>query len=169
MRSRFSLFNIDFLIKSGRAVMFPVYKGTYERMTHPTKSGSNEERDETIQRSKDLRRSLDYLETRTDIDHDRLAFYGFSWHGIEGPISLALESRFKTAVLADGGCEVWKTLPEEDPLNFVSHIKIPVLMINGRYDFGIPLETCQQPSTVFLGLQLPISVKSCSNQDTAYR
>ena len=103
--------------------MFPVYKGTYERMTHPTKSGSNEERDETIQGSKDLRRSLDYLETRTDIDHDRPAFYGFSWGGIEGPVSLALESRFKTAVLADGGCEVWKTLPEEDPLNFVSHIK----------------------------------------------
>jgi eukaryotic-like serine/threonine-protein kinase len=46
-----NLFNIDFLMKSGRAVMFPVYKGTYERMTHPTKSGSNEERDETIQRS----------------------------------------------------------------------------------------------------------------------
>jgi hypothetical protein len=40
-----NLFNIDFLMKSGRAVMFPVYKGTYERMTHPTKSGSNEERD----------------------------------------------------------------------------------------------------------------------------
>jgi eukaryotic-like serine/threonine-protein kinase len=146
-----NLFNIDFLMKSGRAVMFPVYKGTYERMTHPTESGSNEERDETIQRSKDLRRSLDYLETRTDIDHGRLAFYGFSWGGIEGPISLALESRFKTAVLADGGCEVWKTLPEEDPLNFVPHIKIPVLMINGRYDFGIPLETCQLPFFRLLG------------------
>ena len=89
------LFNIDFLMKSGRAVLFPVYKGTFERMTHPTDPGSNEERDETVQRSKDLRRSLDYLETRSDIDHDRLAFYGFSWGGIEGPISLALESRFK--------------------------------------------------------------------------
>jgi len=30
-------------------------------------------------------------------------------------------------------------------MNFVPHIKIPVLMINGRYDFGIPLDTCQQP------------------------
>jgi hypothetical protein len=42
-----NLFNLDFLMKSGRAVMFPVYRGTYERMTHPTKSDSNEERDET--------------------------------------------------------------------------------------------------------------------------
>jgi eukaryotic-like serine/threonine-protein kinase len=145
------LFNIDFLMKSGRAVMFPVYKGTFERITHSTDPGSNEERDETIQRSKDLRRSLDYLETRTDIDHNRLAFYGFSWGGIEGPISLALESRFKTAVLADGGCDNDKALPEDDPINFVPHIKIPVLMINGRYDFVIPFETCQQPFFRLLG------------------
>jgi eukaryotic-like serine/threonine-protein kinase len=146
-----NLFNLDFLMKSGRAVFFPMYKGTYERITHRTTSGSNEERDETIQRSKDLRRSLDYLETRSDIDHERLAFYGFSWGGIEGPISLALDSRFRTAVLADGGCSSDRTLPEEDPINFVPRIKIPVLMINGRYDFGIPFETCQQPFFRLLG------------------
>jgi eukaryotic-like serine/threonine-protein kinase len=146
-----NLFNLDFLIKSGRAVMFPMYKGTYERITHPTVPGSSEERDETIQRSKDLRRSLDYLETRSDIDLERLAFYGYSWGGIEGPISLALDSRFKTAVLADGGCNTDKTLPEENSINFLPHITIPVLMINGRYDFGIPFETCQQPFFRILG------------------
>ena len=146
-----NLFNLDFLMKSGRAVMFPMYKGTYERITHRTTPGSNEERDETIQRSKDLRRSLDYLETRSDIDRERLAFYGYSWGGIEGPITLAFESRFKTAVLADGGCEPNKTLPEDDPINFAPNIKIPVLMINGRYDFGIPFESCQQPFFRLLG------------------
>jgi hypothetical protein len=71
-----SLFNPDFLIKGGRAVLFPVYKGTYERMTADAVAGPSTDHDETIQRSKDLRRSLDYLETRTDIDHSRLAFYG---------------------------------------------------------------------------------------------
>lgn len=146
-----NLLNLDFLMKSGRAVMFPMYKGTYERITHSLPTGSSEDRDETIQRSKDLRRSVDYLETRTDIDHERLAFYGFSWGGTEGPISLALESRFKTAVLADGGCESKKTLPEEDPINFAPNIKIPVLMINGRYDFANPFETCQQPFFQLLG------------------
>ena len=146
-----NLFNLDFLMKSGRAVMFPLYKGTYERITHRTTPGSNEERDETVQRSKDLRRSLDYLETRSDIDHQRLAFYGYSWGAVEGPITLAFESRFKTAVLADGGCESNKTLPEEDPINFAPNIKIPVLMINGRYDFMIPFETCQQPFFRLLG------------------
>jgi eukaryotic-like serine/threonine-protein kinase len=150
-----NLFNLDFLMKSGRAVLFPVYKGTYERITHRITPGSSEERDETIQRSKDLRRSLDYLETRSDIDRERLAFYGFSWGGIEGPISLALDSRFKTAVLADGGCSPEKTLPEADPINFAPNIKIPVLMINGRYDFVIPFETCQQPFFRLLGT-LPV-------------
>jgi len=146
-----NLLNLDFLMKGGRAVLFPVYKGTYERITHPTASGSSEERDETIQRSKDLRRSLDYLETRNDIDHSRLAFYGFSWGGQEGAISLALETRFKTAVLADGGCDPEKKLPEDDPLNFAPNIKIPILMINGRYDFRMPFETCQEPFFRLLG------------------
>jgi hypothetical protein len=146
-----NLFNLDFLMKSGRAVLLPVYKGTYERITHRTTPGSSEERDESIQRSKDLRRSLDYLDTRSDIDQDRLAFYGFSWGGGEGSVNLAIESRFKTAVLADGGCDPHKTLPEIDPINFAPHITIPILMINGRYDFVIPFETCQQPFFRLLG------------------
>jgi hypothetical protein len=129
--SDMDLFCVDFLMKGGRAVMFPLYKGTYERNTHPTGQGASEFRDETIQRSKDMRRSLDYLETRPDIDHNRLAFYGFSWGGVEGPISLALEFRFKTAVLADGGCNPGSPFPEVDPINFAPNIKIPVLMING--------------------------------------
>jgi len=54
-------------------------------------------------------------------------------------------------VLADGGCANGRILPEVDPINFVPHIKIPVLMINGRYDFVIPLETCQQPFFRLLG------------------
>jgi serine/threonine protein kinase/dienelactone hydrolase len=146
-----NLFNLDFLMKSGRAVFFPIYKGTYERFTHRVDFGSSEERDEVIQRSKDLRRSLDYLGTRSDIDQGHLAFYGFSWGGYEGPITLALESRFKTAVLADGGCDPHRKLPEVDPMNFAPHVKIPVLMINGRYDFMISYETCQQPFFRLLG------------------
>jgi dienelactone hydrolase len=149
--SDMDLFCVDFLMKGGRAVMFPLYKGTYERNTHPTDPGTNEWRDEAIQRSKDLRRSLDYLETRNDIDHNRLAFYGFSWGGIEGPLSLALEPRFKTAVLADGGCDSGSPLPEVNPLNFAPNIKIPVLMINGQYDLMITIEGCQLPFFRLLG------------------
>jgi eukaryotic-like serine/threonine-protein kinase len=52
---------LDFIIKSGRALMFPIYKGTYERHVDVAQ-GSSQWRDLAIQRSKDFFRSVDYLE-----------------------------------------------------------------------------------------------------------
>jgi len=72
---------ISFLLLGGRAVMYPVYKGTYERGTGALWEGLNGQRDVVVQFSKDLGRSIDYLETRPDIDAKRLAFYGFSSGG----------------------------------------------------------------------------------------
>ena len=132
--------------------MFPIYKGTYERLGTPPHSGTNAERDETIQQAQDLRRSIDYLETRPEIDATRLAYYGISWGAVQGPIMLAVEKRFKAAVFAAGGCNGQKVLPEADSMNFASRVKVPVLMINGRYDFEIPLETCQEPLFRLLGV-----------------
>src|SRR6266404_2478370 len=143
---------IDFMVKSGRALLFPIYKDTYERLGNPPDSGTSAERDETIQQAKDLRRSVDYLETRPDIDNRRLAYYGISWGAVDGPIMLAVETRFKAAVLAAGGCNNQKILPEVDPMKFASRVKVPVLMINGRYDFVIPLETCQEPMFRLFGV-----------------
>lgn len=143
---------IDFMVKSGRALMFPIYKNTYERLGTPPDSGTNAERDETIQQAKDLRRSLDYLETRPEIDKGRFAYYGISWGAVDGPIMLAVENRFKAAVFAAGGCDPEKVLPEGDPMNFAPRVKVPVLMVNGRYDFVIPLETCQEPLFRLLGV-----------------
>jgi dienelactone hydrolase len=132
--------------------MFPIYKDTYERLDTPPHPGTNAERDETIQQAKDLRRSVDYLETRPDIDAGRLAYYGISWGAVQGPIMITVENRFKAAVFAAGGCNNEEVLPEGDPMNFASRVKIPVLMINGRYDFEIPLETCQEPLFRLLGV-----------------
>jgi dienelactone hydrolase len=109
------------------------------------------ERDDTIAQSKDLRRAVDYLETRTDIDRERIAFLGVSWGGILGPIMTAVEKRFKTAIFLAGGCDSDKELPEADPINFAPHVKIPVLLVGGRYDFRIPLDTCQEPLFKLLG------------------
>jgi dienelactone hydrolase len=145
------LWEADFLIKSGRALLFPEYKNTYERLVNVPDPGTSAERDDTIAQAKDVRRSVDYLETRTDIDHDRLAYYGISFGAVSGPINLAVENRFKAAVLAAGGCDNSKELPEVDPFNYAPHVRIPVLMINGRYDLMIPLDTCQEPLFHALG------------------
>ena len=93
---------LDFIIRSGRALLLPVYKGTYERHVETTE-GPNVWRDLTIQRTKDFFRSVDYLETRTDIDHDRLGFYGVSSGASAAPRLLALEKRIKVAVAIGGG------------------------------------------------------------------
>jgi DNA-binding winged helix-turn-helix (wHTH) protein/cephalosporin-C deacetylase-like acetyl esterase len=132
----------DFLMKSGRAVLFPVYRGTYERrQTQP--QGPGRDRDERIQQVQDLRRSVDYLETRTDIDPDRIGFFGISGGSQMGLIALALEPRIRAATLAEAGLPNRRTPPEIDQLNFAPRVRMPVQMLNGRYDFIHPVETDQ--------------------------
>jgi len=133
----------DFLPRSGRALVYPVYKGTYER--HVTLRGRNEDRDTVIQWSKDLGRTVDYLNSRKDFDKDRIAYYGFSTGGSSAIPIVALESRLKTAIFLAGGLQTdWPTLPETEPVNFAPRIKIPFLMLSGRYDFTFPVETSQK-------------------------
>src|SRR6185312_6482339 len=60
--------SIDFVIKSGRAVLYPVYKGTYQRsdsLSTDVQDTTNFYRDHVIMWAKDLRRAIDYLETRS--------------------------------------------------------------------------------------------------------
>lgn len=132
------------LVRTGRALLFPVYKGMYERH-----AGSiflpNVWRDLMIQSAKDLRRAVDYLETRPDIDAQKLAYFGLSSGAGVGPIMTAVEPRFKASILLGGGLFPWRRPPESDPFNFVPRVKVPTLMINGRHDFYFPLETSQSP------------------------
>jgi eukaryotic-like serine/threonine-protein kinase len=136
---------LEVILRSGRAVMHPIYKATYERRLPRPTSGPGEYRDVIIQIAKDFGRSIDYLETRADLDRERLAYYGISWGGSMAPLLLAGESRIKAAVLQGGGLELGKPLPEVDPFNFAPRVTVPVLMLNGRYDFELPLEASQKP------------------------
>ena len=92
----------------------------------------------------DLGRSLDYLETRSDIDISKLGFYGVSLGAGVGPRLIAVDQRFKTAILASGGMYDHE-LPEVNVWNFLPRVRIPVLMLNGRDDFIFPVDTHQQP------------------------
>jgi len=147
---------IDFVIKSGRALLYPVYKGTYERgdgTAYPTTSMSLW-RDLSIMWFKDVARSVDYLETRNDIDITRLAYFGVSLGAHTGVKHLALEPRFKAGVLASGGLLLapeFKLAPEADHINFAPRVKVPTLMMNGRYDQWFPLQTSQVPLFKMLG------------------
>jgi dipeptidyl aminopeptidase/acylaminoacyl peptidase len=100
---------------------------------------------------KDLLRSVDYLQTRDDIDHDKLAYFGVSWGGWLAPIFLAQDERFKAAVLRVAGLWPFYFPPPMDTFNFVPRVKTPVLLLNGRYDFRFPYETSQIPFFELLG------------------
>ena len=126
-----------------------MYKGTYERQAHQ-EIGPNEERELRVAWSRDLGRAIDYLETRSDIDRTRLAFYGVSDGADAGVILTAMEPRLKTTVLQGTGIGDGAT-PEIDLANYAPRIRIPALMLNGRYDFGAPLETQQRPLFALLG------------------
>jgi dienelactone hydrolase len=139
----------DFLPASGRVLVYPVYQGTYERR-FPS-AGPDAMREKMIQRGKDLRRTLDYLATRRDIDSTRVAYYGISLGGELGPLFLAIEPRFRTGVFFSGGFATWNMPPECDPVNFTPHVKAAVLMVNGREDFDLPYATAQLPMFKMLG------------------
>ena len=138
----------DWILKSGRAVILPIYKSTYERADGLESDYPNRTiawRDHVMAWAKDVRRAVDYLESRGDIDRQRLAYMGLSWGAAMAPINVAVEPRFKAAVLIVGGLYVQHSLPEVDAFNFAPRVRVPVLLLNGRFDFFYPEDTSQLP------------------------
>jgi dienelactone hydrolase len=142
----------DFIVQSGRAVLYPIYAGTYERQTRLVLPQASQDEQLTIQRYKDLSRSIDYLETRPDINKDKLAYLGDSMGSAEGVIyTTLLQDRLKTVVLLDGGYFLDTPSPGADQAEFALRMKKPVLMVNGKYDFTFSLEKAQNPLFRMLG------------------
>ena len=96
-------FPYEFLLRAGRAVVFPVFSGTLERGPSPYRLPINQERERALRWPKDLGQTIDYLETRPDIDARRLGFYGLSSGAMYGVCLIALEHRFKAAAFSSGG------------------------------------------------------------------
>ena len=130
---------LAFLVKSGRALVWPVYKGTYERKVQPPRrphgSGSY-----FVQQAKDLSRTIDYLETRRRPQRRRSRLLrgelGGRGRGAgvggRGPDQGGRPRRWRF-----GQRDPFER-PEHDPVHYLPRITIPVLMLNGRYDSGFP-------------------------------
>lgn len=146
---------LSFLVKNGRAVLFPVYKGTFERRDDALISvwmtaNSHKYTDFIIQQVKDIRRSIDFLETREDIDSQKLSYYGMSWGGVMAAYIPAVEERLKTSIILGGGLN-GDGRPEVYQINYVNRVKIPTLMLCGKYDTIFPYETSIKPMYDLLG------------------
>jgi len=145
---------VDFLVRSGRAVLLPIYKGTFERgtaMQSDYPQESSDYKDHVIMWGKDLGRAIDLVESREDLDATRLAYFGVSWGGALGAILPAIEPRIKVNVLYVAGLTFQSSLPEVEQINYVTRVTQPTLMLNGELDFYFPLEHSQRPMFDLLG------------------
>ncbi len=144
----------NFLLKNGYAVVFPVFTGTLEKQSTIRTSNQNQSvayRSFAIDLINEVRRCLDYLDSRNDIDHNGYGFLGFSWGGAMAPIVLTIEDRFKVATLLTAGLRMQSALEEVDPVNFLPHTKTPTLIINGKFDAVFPYAYSQKYFYDFLG------------------
>ena len=134
----------EYLVKDGRAVLYPVLKGTFERGGTP---GGNpieighrlfQSNEILAMQAKDISRSVDYLQSRPDIAGDRIGFLGVSGGAFKGPLACASENRIKAAVLVGAG------LPFPIIANWAHRVTIPIQMANGRFDYS-QVEESQVP------------------------
>ena len=137
----------DYLVKTGRVVVFPILKRTFERGGAPPPAGENvfnvlfemlDDQSLMAMQAKDISRSIDYLESRPDIAANRVAYVGFSWGAFMGPLACAAEERFKAGILLSGAAA------RPVMAGWASRVTTPMLMVNGRYDY-MPYETAQKP------------------------
>jgi dienelactone hydrolase len=146
----------DYLVKDGRAVIYPILKGTFERKGNLLEGAQGlleardklwQSKDLTVMKVKDISRTLDYLTTRSDMDVERIALLGFSSGGYQAPLPCAADPRFKVCLLVCGGA------PYPEILGFARRVKIPVQMVNGRYDSLLLYDELQRP--LFRALATP--------------
>ncbi len=145
----------DYVVQSGRAVAYPIYQDTYERRLQYSLPGGSQKIQLTTDRYKDAARTLDYLATRPDVDKSRLAYLGVSMGSAEGIIyATLLQDRLKTAIFLDGGYFLDPPPPGGDQADFAPRMKMPVLMVNGRYDYVFSPRLSQDPMFNMLGTPL---------------
>jgi dienelactone hydrolase len=140
---------LDFLRKSGRMVVLPIYSGTLERNNGRSLQRFNQgavSMGEMINGwTKDVSRSIEYLEQNGEADMDRLAFVGLSLGAAVSPRFMAINPDFATLVLWSGGFAA-SSPPDLAPMNLMitESLELPVLMLNGRHDFVFPYQTHQR-------------------------
>ena len=120
--------------------MWPAWKGSLNRM--PENRSSNEDtlrqfRSQFIAWVDDTDKTLDYLETRSDIDSNNIFYLGMSYGALFNTHTLLFEDRYKGAILYVGGA--FPTYPPlVDGINHLPRIKTPFLMLNGEQDYLVP-------------------------------
>ena len=140
---------LSFVPKSGRMLVVPIYAGGFERNDGRTLqrwSQDSSRSDLMFEWFREMGRTVDYLEERGDVDSDRIAYMGVSLGAFLGPIFSSLEPRLDALLLWSAGFPSYSgRRPLLDLAHRLHRTTVPVLMLNGRYDFAFPVETHQKP------------------------
>jgi TolB-like protein/dienelactone hydrolase len=149
--------SVTAVLRSGRAVVIPYWAGAFSRGRQLTSRGLSDGEFVELTRvhiahwRQDLGSTLDYLDTRDDIDSSKVGFLGISYGASMSLAILGMEPRLKTAILVAGGIWDFGFHPLVTPQNHLPRITMPVLMMNGRYDYSMPLASTQEPLYQMLG------------------
>lgn len=136
-------YGLDFVLKSGRALVWPAYKGSMNRITDMNISFPSTQEHMRLFRqllshwTVDTARTIDYMQSRKDLFNENIFYVGMSYGGLFTPHVLLFEDRFKAAVFYVGGATT-SIPPMVDGKNHMPRIKIPVLMLNGEQDYLVP-------------------------------
>jgi formylglycine-generating enzyme required for sulfatase activity len=126
-------------IAVGRAVFVASLEGYPDRSRPPEwqrpDQASVAYRELVVRQITDMRRGIDWLETRPDLDSTRLALVNVSL-SLLGIDAAAVEPRYKAVALLSSGVyrEQLRVIPEVSPILLAPHIRAPKLMLNGRHD-----------------------------------
>lgn len=137
-------YQIEMLVESGRAIVWPILYGTHERYTgeifstpDPFEAGRLR-RFEIKRHREEIGRTIDYLSASSEFDGERVGMLAASGGVVFiAPHLLAAESRFRAAVFLGGG--VFPMDPEKqllftNPNTYWPRITLPVFLAHGRYD-----------------------------------
>jgi len=148
-------YGLDFIIKSGRALIWPAYKGSMNRISDMnisfprTQDHMRSFRQLLSNWTVDTSRTIDFLENREEFNSENIYYIGMSYGGIYTTHVLLFEKRFKAAVLYVGGTST-SIPPMSDGKNHFPRITLPVLMLNGRQDYLVP-ETAPKAMIASIG------------------
>ena len=99
---------------------------------------------------KDLRRTIDYLQTRKDIDSESIMYLGLCAGAMVGPLLSPYEERIGGLILVSGG--ILNPVVKPKPKGLVQpFVTVPVLMLNGKHDYAFPVNTHQKPLFDLIG------------------
>jgi formylglycine-generating enzyme required for sulfatase activity/dienelactone hydrolase len=135
---------LDYIIKSGRALIWPAVKGSLNRIIDEsiampaTEEQMHQYREMMVKWRIDSGRVLDYLEDRAEFDSENINYLGMSYGAAFTNIVLIFENRFNAAVFLSGGISPYRP-PLSDGFLYADRVKKPTLMLNGEQDYLVPL------------------------------